>query len=343
MVTVLQPILNRQAEKHQVTFIYSERDETPVVLGLSDKVSRIFMKMPEKPGPALFTAARELSDKIRFLGPDVVHLHSSMAGAIGRLAVLLAGFPRSRVVYTPHGYSFLRKDQPALKRLIFKAVETVLSRLGGVVAACSTGEYALASGLGARAALAPNGIEPDEVAACEKPRKPGPVTVAALGRVTPARAPEDFVRIAETVKAAMPDVRFIWIGWGDGGSDKVEWLGGMTREEALSTLSEEADIVLHPSLWEGLPMALLEAMALGKPVVAREIIGCKDAVVHGETGYLGVGVSDMAGYVLALAEDEALRRRFGENGRRRANLFTSERQSENLLALYDSLVNYAGK
>lgn len=335
VVTVMVPLLNRQAAQHRVSLLHSERPETPSELGLDAGVSREVVAMPASPGPGVFMSAAQLARRIRVLAPDVIHLHSSMAGVIGRMATMLARFPLSRVVYTPHGFSFLRLDRSALQRKVYYGVESLLALTGAPIVACSEGELALAQGLTPHAFLAQNGVELDVLDAVSAPRTPGPVTVAAVGRVSAARSPETFIEVARQVRAEFPHTRFVWLGWGHGGASEVEWLGPLPREHALRRLSVDVDIVLHPSLWEGLPLAVLEAMALKKPVVARDIIGNRDAVVPEVTGYLAKDVAGMVAGVRALVSDADLRRRMGESGRQRvATWFTSDRQAERLEAIY---------
>lgn len=99
---------------------------------------------------------------------------------------------------------------------------------------------------------------------------------------------------------------------------KVTFCGWMDRNDLLRRLAD-ADIFVFPSIQEGMPNAVLEAMAMGLPVIACRIEGCEEVVVHGETGFL-VSPDNSVAFGEALAQllhDPDMRKRFGENGRTR--------------------------
>lgn len=120
--------------------------------------------------------------------------------------------------------------------------------------------------------------------------------------------------------------------------DRVQFLGW--RREVVEIL-HAADVVVLPSLIEGLPMAVLEAMACGRPVVATAVNGTPEAVVDGETGFL-IPPNDaaaLAAAVLRLLRDPTLARQMGAAGRRRVERdFSIERSMASVHALYDELL-----
>jgi glycosyltransferase involved in cell wall biosynthesis len=105
------------------------------------------------------------------------------------------------------------------------------------------------------------------------------------------------------------------------------------------------DVFVLPSLWEGLPIALLEAMAAGLPVVATAVGGTPEVVVEGETGFL-VPPRDpeaLAEAILRLLREPDLRRRMGEAGRKRvAEHFSVEQMVQKTEALYEHLLAEKG-
>jgi len=276
--------------------------------------------------------------------PDVVHLHSSKAGALGRPAAWLAGVPR--IFYTPHGYGFLQADRGGLSRALYKLAELSVSWIGTVVAV-SPSEAALAKPLawGNRVetvcdpylgALPPSNHT--------QPRKE--TWVGACGRLTAARQPNVFVNLSQRLTDSRNGLKCVWIGGGElegrVKSDlenmnllsKVEvtgWLPGADAQERLGDL----DVLVHYSRWDGLPNAVLEAMAHGIPVVASDVPGCRDAVVDGETGFLAATEKDLLEKTLRLVDDPALRRKLGEAGRRRVqDCFDQKAALARLEALY---------
>jgi glycosyltransferase involved in cell wall biosynthesis len=97
----------------------------------------------------------------------------------------------------------------------------------------------------------------------------------------------------------------------------------------------DLDIYLHPSRWEGMPVALIEARVCGLPAVATDVVGNRDVVVHGETGFLCRSTDEMAEALARLVHEPALRRRLGANARERAlPRFNLDRLVDELEALY---------
>lgn len=256
--------------------------------------------------------------------PDVIHLHSSKAGFLGRIAARLSGV--SRVFYSPHGFSFLRQDIDEKKRSRYRLYERIASRFGGTIIACSKGELDAAKSVATKAILINNAIDIeaiDKLVESSFPPKAGQkehITIGITGRITPQRAPALFGRVAREITSARP-VRFIWIGGGDNTDElsdaPVEITGWLPRDEALRRLAEKVDVYLHTSLWEGLPLAILEAMALWKPVVATDVVGNRDAVVHSETGFLCSSPEELTDALLRLIDNRGLRERMGRDGRTR--------------------------
>jgi glycosyltransferase involved in cell wall biosynthesis len=100
-------------------------------------------------------------------------------------------------------------------------------------------------------------------------------------------------------------------------------------------------IMAMSSLWEGLPIAFLEAMSAGKPIVANAVDGVRDLVVHGETGFLVTPrePAEMAEHILHLLNDEALCNEMGYIARERSNHFSVQRMVEQIESLYRELVS----
>lgn len=207
----------------------------------------------------------------------VIHAHSSYAGAYVRLAAK-AG-PRVRIVYTPHCYAFERMDFSALMRSGYKALEAVLALNTTVFAGCSEREVELSTWPLSKAVrvCVPNIAPiPDEVLDPEQFADKRVLTLAGAGRVSAQKDPSFFVEAVRAVREAGATVRAVWIG---GGSDEdeaelrregVRVTGWLDRQAAIAEMAS-ADAYLHTGRWEGFPVAVLEASALGVPVVVRDI------------------------------------------------------------------------
>ncbi len=251
---------------------------------------------------------------------QVVHLHSSIAGGFGRL--LSVAFNKTKFVYTPHGYSFLRQDIQKWKQNIFFSIEYILTKITQVhIVACSKteGDYSSKLGLNKnRCIVINNAIELKKL---EKFNKPDIslnqiINVGIVGRVTFARNPKLFAELAERFKKeASYQYNFHWIGGGDNQSEElllsagVKITGWLDRPDAIKALSC-LDIYIQPSLWEGMPYSVIEAQALGIPVLASNIIGNKDIVLDGVTGFLCEDICDYISGLIQL-QDPKIRMQIG--------------------------------
>ena len=183
--------------------------------------------------------------------------------------------------------------------------------------------------------------EPDPRLRAELAGGAGPIvlTVARL------ESQKDHATLIEAVPR-VPDARFVLVGEGGerralesraralGVSDRVRFLG---LRGDIADLLAISDVFVLPSLYEGLPLSILEAMAAGKPVVASSIPGIDEVVVDGETGLL-VPPRDpaaLAASIRLLLTDSDLRVRLGDAGRERVHgTFSLERMVEGVVAVY---------
>lgn len=265
--------------------------------------------------------------------PDVIHLHSSKAGAIGRLSYFFS-MNRAKLFYSPHGYSFLRHDISSFQRRTYKMIEKNMQKIfGGITVACGDTEYNYASEMG-KSLLVRNGVNIPEIKIHQKPFKNHKLTIGILGRITFARNPKMFNEIANN----LPEFRFKWIGDGELRheitANNIEVTGWFTdRAVGLKHLNN-IDVYLQTSLWEGLPISLVEAMALEKPIIATDVIGNRDVVVQNSNGFLFESVQECVNYIKNLKDPE-LRLKFGSNGRKRcAKLFDIEKNFKQLSSIY---------
>jgi glycosyltransferase involved in cell wall biosynthesis len=325
-------------EDIDTTIIYSanrkEVDSKKINAEFSKGVSLVELKMVREFSPfqdlkSLLLIIKEL----RRIQPDVIHLHSSKAGVLGRIACLLL-FKKTKLFYTPHGYAFLRTDTSNLNKKFYSVIESSFQRIfGGATIACGDTEYEIAKTIG-NSHLLRNGIDIKKVQKYGSKNDNTILTIGIVGRITSARNPELFNEIA----LKHSNLNFVWIGDGELQplltAPNIRITGWfLDREDALTALNT-IDIYIQTSLWEGLPIAVLEAMTMQKPVLATNIIGNKDVVLHNETGFLFDDISELDAYIEILKNEE-VRHRFGKNGLKRCqNIFDSTKNFKQLIALY---------
>lgn len=244
-------------------------------------------------------ASLEVKSIARKIAPDIIHLHSSKAGAIGRIVFDGKKIP---LFYTPHGYSFLMTDCSSLKRALYKGIEVLLGKRKCMTISCGEGEHKETLKLTSNADYVNNGVNItklqeiiDEV---EKDYEHS-FTVCTIGRISAPKNPKLFNQIAE----ALPGVKFLWIGDGELReelkSPNIEITGWLKQDEALRK-SIKTDVFLLTSLWEGLPLSLLESMYMKKLCIVSNVAGNRGVIHDGENGFLCHSVDDFVEKIKAV-------------------------------------------
>lgn len=209
---------------------------------------------------------------------DIIHLHSSKAGFLGRIVSFLLG-KSSRTIYTPHAISFLRLDVSPKKRKIFIWMERFASFFGGKIVACSQSEKEAIEEQGIKnVTFINNGIKKLQIE--KKVNTSDKTTIISVGRLSIQKNPKLFNDIAlEFIDN--PNIQFIWCGDGELKSEltspNIKYTGWIEQKKLESYLAN-ADIYLSTSLWEGLPLSVLEAMSIGLPVILSNCVGNRDLV-----------------------------------------------------------------
>lgn len=306
---------------------------------------------------------RDLSATLRRLDPDVVHTHGLKADILGFLSTRLCRLP---VLIEVHGW--LRPDDDRRVRL-YEALDRAALRRAEA-ALVLTGDYqrelrALGVPPG-RTHLLPSGIDIEGLQAAPRARDlraelgiPPKTPVAGIvARLSPEKGHVHFLRA----------LRFARDGWTGPGPKPVGLIlgDGPLREELIAgardLIDEKAvhflgylpqiadgyralDVLLSCSRYEGLPLCLIEAMALSRPVLSMATGGCADIVAHGETGWL-VPRDDgeaLARGLLRLCTEPALMRRMGEAGEARARArYSLDAWAQGAETIYRSIARRRG-
>lgn len=265
-------------------------------------------------------SARILGAAIRAAGPfDIVHGHSSKAGALVRMASVGG----ARRVYTPHAFRGLDPSSGMVSRLIFNGAEIALGLRTDALIAVSQEEMDFARRLhiaDGRCHLIRNGVihTPDVTRAQARERlglAADAIVFGFVGRLSYQKAPERFVEVMARVMRRVPAVRAVLLGDGEnaeaverdlaatGLADRVIWQRQAKAQELLPAF----DAVTMTSRYEGLSYVLLEALAAGVPIITTDVAGAEDVIAGSGCGTIVPNDDAVIGHleraVLALATE----------------------------------------
>jgi glycosyltransferase involved in cell wall biosynthesis len=348
---------------HEVHIVYSAiranpdfRDELEALDGPGVTVRQIAMY--RRPCPYDLFSLLSLRAYLHRHGPfDVVHGHSSKAGALARLAAVGMGTLR---LYTPNALVTLDPMLRPVERRIYGVVERWLSRITDAIITVSPEERAEALALGIsprRISLIYSGIKlpvakPREEARRRLGLREDEICVGFVGRLVRQKAPERLLTAFAAAAALRPALRLLIVGSGELGAamrqmandlaiaDRIIWTGEIQSSEVFTAI----DIFVLPSRFEGLSYSTMEAMSFGIPVVATDAGGARTLVDSGVTGFLveqdrGMNVSgDLAAALALLADDTALRQRMSRAAAERSVEFRAPRMVADVLELYGRLL-----
>lgn len=302
-------------------------------------------------------ALTRLTEIFKRTKPDMVHTHSGKAGVIGRLAAARTGVPV--IIHTIHGPSF-GSFQGSLANTIFRAAERKAGRVTThfvSVADAMTSQY-LEAGIGrpehyttirSGFDLAPFLASSNSPALRERLGiHPGDFVVGKIARICALKGHDDLFAVAPELIRRCPAIKFLLVGdgeWRRHFEAKAQAMHlrqhfiftGLVPPGEVPSLVGVMDILVHLSLREGLPRALPQALAAGKPVVAYDCDGAREVCIEGRTGVL-LKPGDLGGLtdrVLQLAAGPELRLRLGEAGRELVReQFAVQKMVDDLHTLY---------
>jgi len=294
---------------------------------------------------------------------DVIHTHSAKGGILGRIAARIAS-PSSVVVHTVHGLSF-HEYQPPLATRFYIAVERFVLPftdhficVGEVMR-----ERCLAVGLGRkdRYTVIYSGfpLRPYRESAARRSVmrsslgiRPEEQVVGMIGRLFPLKGQDYLLSAFAEVARDIPSARLLLVGDGvlrreleelaqrKGVAERVSFTG-LVPPDRVPDCVAAMDILAHTSLREGLPKAVAQGFAGGKPVVAFDVDGARELVKDGETGFL-IPARDTALLAVRLAfllKNPAIAGTMGRNGQQRVEkLFAVETMVEDIERLYIALL-----
>lgn len=294
-----------------------------------------------EPGFCVLPEGRALADLVRSWRPDLVHLHSSKAGLVGRLAV------RGRIatVFQPHAWSFEAVDGVAAS--LSRLWERRAARWTHLTVCVSDAERATAPAarIRERAAVIPNTVDParwvvrDRTGArAQLYLDPTAPYAACVGRLCEQKGQQVLLDLWPSVRERVPGARLVLVGAGpDAAALRTSCPPGVSLvgPQDVAAWYAASDLVVVPSRWEAMAMVPLEAQAAGRMVLGYDVDGMAESLGPGNT-LVPAGNRDQLvnGLVAALSDLPATHRR-GTEGRRFAErTWSADRQLDLLRAAY---------
>lgn len=309
-------------------------------------------------------AVLRLARLIRRVRPRILHTHTAKAGALGRLAALLAGDARPPLVlHTFHGH-VLRGYFDPVRTAGFRQLERWLARMSTALIAVSpqVRDDLVALGVAPRESFVVIrlGIELEERVAADAQQRaetrrllgipPDRFAVGWIGRMTGVKRIEDVLLAFRRLRESGADACLCLVGDGPDRpvvERRAHELGVMRHtlflgyQEDVAPFYAVFDALVLPSLNEGTPVSAIEALAAARPVVATRVGGVPDVVREGVDGFLvdPGAVDDLAERLARLAADPGLRERMGAAGRARVlPRYAVDRLVDDVDRLYRSLL-----
>lgn len=357
VLTYLQNVCNFMAETgEEIILIYSPKDETPdnVKLMFNKNIKLVELQFNRKKIGSYFKLYYEYKRLIKEIGPDVIHLHSSFSGYIGRVLLKFNPDLCNKSFYTPHGYSFLKLNNSNSIRRLFMNLEKYISFFNPntIIVPISDSEESasnlIAHKRNIKKVLTGININNIDLLTTGIKKNDSKIKyVISTGRLSDQKNPLMFIEIAKQCIEKRKDLKFIWIGGGKLEGvvrDKVKEYslekhvtitGWINHDEAIKLMYKYGDIYVQTSLWEGLPITVLEAMYLRSCVLVKNSPGNTDPIENQKNGFIFSQVNEFAEEIIGLLEREESSLKIARcaHGYVKEN-YNIEINSQKLLSLY---------
>ncbi|MCC0725557.1 glycosyltransferase family 4 protein [Clostridioides sp. ZZV14-6045] len=304
---------NLDKDKFDIYFLYNYHRADDI---MQEKISNLInlgvhlveiKNLSNKIGLNDIFALKNIYRELKKINPDIVHCHSSKAGAVGRIAAKFVGV--KFIYYTPHAYIFQNIKLSRMKKEIYIFIEKILSRYFTTKTInVSVGEknYALNCNIDKndKFIVIYNGVKENysisNILIKNKLKKEFDVdkesmVVGVVSRVDEQKDPNTFINIAKYTLNKYSNVKFIYVGDGDLYKSMKECVLHERLEEKIlftgfrkdtEDILSIFDIVLTTSLYEGMPYVLVESLASSLPIIATDVIGNNEIVVNNKNGLL---------------------------------------------------------
>lgn len=302
-----------------------------------------------------FKALFELLKIIKSEKPDIVHCHSSKAGIIGRIAAWIAGVPI--IMFTAHGWAFT-EGVNFTSRTVYKFIEKCVANITTKIIAVSDFDHRLAERYNVavkdKMALIKNGIDFNQTGSDDFKKlyrkefdiEDSKKVVTMVSRLSSPKDPVSFLKLAKLNYNS--DIVFLLVGGGPLMSEmqayvennkirNVRLMGNRNNVERILSVS---DIFCFFSNYEGLPLAVIEAMAASLPIIANPVGGVPELVKDGVNGYLvdKDNISAVNDKLQSLIKDRIQREKMGRESRKiYLEFFTASRMVKETEDIYRKL------
>ena len=368
MRRLLKALIDRQiAEGYDVRLACADGDDSREMSVLGYQITPIHIERRIGALSNLRTVADlyRLMRRERF---DVVHVHTPIAAVLGRVAAKMARVPL--VFYTAHGFYFHEHMKPYVRKPIVW-LERAMGRMTDMIFSQSEEDAQTAIrekiGLPGKVQCIKNGVDLSRFAAQANGARasfglePGDRVVGFVGRMVGEKGILELVEAMHRVVREVPRAKLLLVG-GTLDSDRDSGFSDLLRDrisadglahrtvfagysDDIAGAMAAMDLFVLPSYREGMPRTVIEAMASAKPVVATDIRGCREEVVHGETGLL-VPIRNahaLADAIIEVLRDPECARRMGLSGQERAQRLFDERDVvQRQMETYRRLLTEAG-
>ncbi len=323
-------------------------DPAPPVPFCDRYVDMAFERSPVSPGNA--RVYKQLKRQMDQEDYALIHCHTPVGGMLARLCARAARKRGTRVVYTAHGFHFFT-GAPPMNWLLYYPAERLLARYTDLLITINqedfgraqrfpAGQVALVHGVGVDFSRFQAPVDTQETRRSLGVPETAPLVIT-VGEHIPRKNHETVLRAVHK----LPGVHLLFCGVGEETdllqslakeldmADRVRFLGFRKDVPALLRAS---DVFCFPSLQEGLPVSLMEAMAAGLPCAVSRVRGNRDLIREGEGGMLRLprDIDGFAEDMDRMLKDPALRRAMGERNRRVIEAYGLEATREQMAALY---------
>ena len=302
-----------------------------------------------------FNVSGSVASEWQSLRPEVIHINKqNLEDGLDLLrAATLSGIPSICTIHLTQSAKYLGAQFATLRDLVSR--KALKKYRGPLVTVLDSRKKDLARFIGEeeRIFVVPNGVPLFDLAKLRGLRRikraelqldTTDFLLLALGRMVPQKRPMLFLELAEKIYAKIPQARFLWVGDGNLGNDWDQWVAQRNLGKVIRRISWQpdvqpflcaADAFLHVAEYEGLPLALLEAMSAGLPCAVKENLLAEMPFLN-PTNSISVGDDDS--WIAPLADHELLAK-IGEAGHKIVEeQFTHRRMAELYEPLYRKLI-----